>query len=240
MTDRFYPVGLPSDEDAWKTSYEVQNEMRSFARSAYPPGTAIHQPGARDKFGFSNCGPHANRLTQSHLSNFEEVDIEAPRLNHALPRIQVADDRETFVSHDVPEMTTAYNSPVATATFSPSSSKMSKSRSVPALTKTVVPQRLSEPNAALQKLEDDHFSYFVPKGLAREHRDKLASTTLSKLRKVNKISFPFTGEGTGFKSQSPAVDWWPAGAYTQDQFTSYRTSYGASPGFFRAPAGSSP
>lgn len=232
MSDRFYPSGMPSEDDAWKTSYEVQNEMRSFARSPFPPGTAIHQPGARDKFGFSNCGPHAHRLSQGHLSNFEEVDVEAPRLSHAVPRIQVADDRETFVSHDVPEMTTAYNSPVATATFSPSSSKMSRTRSVPALTKTVVPPRLSEPNAAMNKLEDDHFSYFVPKHLSREHKDKLANTTLPKLRKTSKISFPFTGEGTGFKSQSSNTDWWPEGGYTRDQFTSYRASHGGVGGFF--------
>mmetsp|Transcript_111393 Transcript_111393/g.248695 ORF Transcript_111393/g.248695 Transcript_111393/m.248695 type:complete len:248 (-) Transcript_111393:271-1014(-) len=234
MADRFYPVGLPAAEDVWTTSYEVQNEMRSFERSAYPPGTAVHQPGARDKFGFGTPGPLKHRLSQSHLMLSEEVDNPAPRLNQAIPRTQVPDDRKTFAELDVPEMMRSYRSPVASSTFSPAmKSGMSRTKSVPAMTKTVAPSRLCEPYPPMPNHEDEHFSYFVPKGLAREAREKLNSSTLSKLKKESKVSFPFTGEGTGFRSQGAVTDWWAGGAYSPDMPTSYRMNY-TKPGFFRS------
>jgi len=74
MTDRFYPVGKHSAEDVWKSSYEVQNEMRSFQRSAYPPGYAGHEPGARERFGYSTPGPFAHRLAKPELALKEEDD----------------------------------------------------------------------------------------------------------------------------------------------------------------------
>eukprot|EP00404_Azadinium_spinosum_P005866 CAMPEP_0180449824 /NCGR_PEP_ID=MMETSP1036_2-20121128/17921_1 /TAXON_ID=632150 /ORGANISM="Azadinium spinosum, Strain 3D9" /LENGTH=242 /DNA_ID=CAMNT_0022456243 /DNA_START=50 /DNA_END=778 /DNA_ORIENTATION=+ len=233
MTDRFYPLGQPASDDCWKSSYEVQNEMRSFERSAYPPGTAVHLPGARDKFGFSTPGPLKHRLSQSQLALSEEVDNPAPRLNHAIPRMQVADDRKTFAELDVPEMMKSYMSPVASVTLSPGmKSGMSRTRSVPTISKTVAPPRLSAPNPAMTNLQDEHFSYFVPKGLAHEPREKLNSSTLSKLKTENKVSLPFTGEGTGFRSQSSGTDWWAGGAYASDLPTSYRTNY-TKPGFYR-------
>lgn len=234
MTDRFYPLGLAPAEGAWTTSYEIQNEMRSFERSAYPPGTAVHQPGARDKFGFSSPGPLKHRLSQPHLTLSEEVNHPAPRLNHAIPRTQVPDDRQTFAELDVPEMMKSYRSPVASTAFSSPGmrSGMSRTKSVPTMSKTAAPARLCEPIPPMDKMEDDHFSYFVPKGMQREPREKLNSGTLSKLKKDNRISFPFTGEGTGFRSQSSATDWWAGGNYASDLPTSYRMNY-AKPGFFR-------
>merc|ERR1719463_445022 len=94
MTYRFYPLGKQSAEDVWKTSYEIQNEMRSFQRSAYPPGYAGHEPGAREKFGFSTPGPDAHRLTASHLCLREDTDIQEPRRNLALSRTQINDAKE--------------------------------------------------------------------------------------------------------------------------------------------------
>merc|ERR1719433_697410 len=114
MTDRFYPLGLPSADDVWKTSYEVQNEMRSFERSAYPPGTAIHLPGARDKFGFSTPGPIASRLAKPELCLVEETGTQASRGYMATPTYQEPDDRKIFNTLDVQEMQSgSYRSPVA-------------------------------------------------------------------------------------------------------------------------------
>merc|ERR1711988_617823 len=131
MTDRFYPLGKPSAGDVWKTSYEIQNEMRSFQRSAYPPGYAGHEPGAREKFGFSTPGPDAMRLTASHLALREDVDIAEPRRNLAVPRVQVADDSRTFHDLDVPEMSRSYKS----AIVSPMYRSMAKTRSLPSIEK---------------------------------------------------------------------------------------------------------
>merc|ERR1719436_272349 len=127
----------------------------------------------------------------------------------------------------------SYKSPVASATLSPAMrSGMSRTKSVPTMSRTVAPARLCEPYPPMQNLEDEHFSYFVPKGMQREPREKLNSSTLTKLKKDNKISFPFTGEGTGFRSQSSGTDWWAGGAYPSDLPTSYRTTY-TKPGFYR-------
>jgi len=240
MTDRFYPLGQKADQDVWKTSYEVQNEMRSLERSPYPPGFAGHQPGAREKFGYSTPGPEAHRLSKSGLALKEDVDIPNPREHHAIPRMQVADDRETFEQHDIPEMMRSYNSPVAASTFSGSPTKSmakSKSLSLPELNKKPMPARLSQAPAAHTALEDEHFSYFVPKSMQREHRDRLNSTTLSRLPKDLRISFPFSGDGTGFRCQSSQTDWWPKGAYGPDLPTANRAHF-QHPGFHRKPMAS--
>lgn len=232
MTDRFYPLGLPSDKDVWKTTYEVQNEMRAFDRSAFPPGCAVHLPGARDKFGFSTPGPIPHRLAQPESCLREETDIQNPRAHHAVPRYQVPNDREVFDQLDVPEMQRSYVSPVATMSLTGGlKSQMSRSLSLPALENKGVP-RLREPNPQVHKLEDHQFSYFVPKQLARDGKDKLMSTNLSKLQKQNRITMPF-GDGTGFRTQSPSVDWWPYGGYHRSQSTSYRDAHGPRPPFHR-------
>jgi hypothetical protein len=233
MTDRFYPLGLPSDQDVWKSTYEVQNEMRAFERSAFPPGCGVHLPGARDKFGFSTPGPVPQRLAHPELCLKEETDIQHPRAIHAVPRYQVPNDREVFDNLDVPEMQRSYVSPVATMSFvGGNKSQMgSRSLSLPALQNKSVP-RLREPNPPVHKLEDQQFSYFVPKQLARDGKDKLMGTNLSKLQKKSRITMPF-GDGTGFRTQSAGVDWWPCGGYNQSQSTSYRDAHGPRPPFQR-------
>merc|ERR1712110_855226 len=84
---------------------------------------------------------------------------------------------------------------------------ISKSASAPGFgTKTLT--RVSEPNVAIHKIEDDHFSYFVPKSMQRAGMDKLKSTTLSRMQKQDKITMPL-GSGTGFPFQSSKTHWWP-------------------------------
>jgi len=230
MADRFYPLGMQSEPDVWKTSYEAMNEMRTFERSAYPPGTSIHQPGARDHFGYSTPGPLAHRLAAPHLTLTQEVGLQNPREHLAIPRLQVPDDRDVFMQHDVPEMMRSlHSSPMGSTMFSPSkmntAQSFNKSKSLPTLSRRPAPPRLSEPNPVLAKLEDPYFSYFVPKEMATESKEKLFSSTLSKLSKRNRISFPFSGEGTGFHSQSSKASWWPDGGYDHNMPTSYRTDY---------------
>lgn len=230
MTDRFYPLGKQSAEDVWKTSYEIQNEMRSFQRSAYPPGYAGHEPGSREKFGFSTPGPDAMRLTASHLALREEVNIAEPRRIHAMPRMQVTDDRQTFQEHDVVEMERSYKS----AIVSPMYRSMAKTRSLPTLNKMPAPARLSQVNAPKARLDDQHFSYFVPKALNREDEEKLMSRSLPKLYKHpdKKVMLPFSGDGTGFRTQASQTEWWPAAARLHDDPTSYQSNF-QRPSFYR-------
>lgn len=235
MTDRFYPLGLPAEADVWKTSYEVQNEMRAFARSPFPPGTAVHLPGARDKFGFGSPGPLAHRLAKPETALTEDVDLPNPRETLAIPRVQEADERVTFHTHDVDEMVRSYRSPVVNATMTGSKGfGIKKSRSVPSLARTTAPPRISEPPAAVSGLEDEHFSYFLPKGQQRDGRDKINPHTMSKLSKTDRISFPFSGEGTGFRSQGTQSGWMPGGSY-QNQPTTYRTSFTKQPFYRKSP-----
>jgi len=232
MTDRFYPLGLPSEEDAWKSTYEAQNEMRSFARSAYPPGYAGHEPGAREKFGFSQPGPDPWRLTKSELVPREETDIAEPRRIHAVPRMRVTDDSQIFRGLDMAEMERSYRSPLAST--SGRSKIMARPRSLPSLTSKPVPPRrgqIEEPN---EKLEDDEFSYFVPEGLQREQKERLFTRSLSKLHKSpdHKISLPFTGEGTGFKYSCNDPGIFKGPECMRDNVTSYKAQFGK-PSFFR-------
>lgn len=229
MTDRFYPLGKPSAGDVWKTSYEIQNEMRSFQRSAYPPGYAGHEPGARERFGFSSPGPDAARLTMSHLSLREDVDIAEPRRIHAMPRMQVTDERSTFRDLDMPEMSRSYKS----AIVSPMHRSMAKTRSLPAIEKKPAPAKLSQMQPVTHKIEDEHFSYFVPKAMNRDGKEKLMSRSLSKLYKhpEKKVMLPFAGDGTGFRTACIATDWWPEGKLHEDP-TAYQSHYRA-PSFYR-------
>mmetsp|Transcript_18467 Transcript_18467/g.41775 ORF Transcript_18467/g.41775 Transcript_18467/m.41775 type:complete len:246 (-) Transcript_18467:93-830(-) len=229
--DRFYPVGLAAEQDVWKTSYEVQNELVSFERSPYPPGTAVHLPGARDMFGFSTPGPIASRLANPRLALTQEVDLPNPREIHAMPRMQEPDDRETFHKHDIPEMMKSYRSQVATMSLSPGKMSMSRTRSLPALERKPIPPRLSEGNQSVEYMEDDHFDYFVPRGLQTAGREKLHSGTLSRLQKRERISFPFTGEGTGFRAQGSISEFAPKGMGMVGT-TTHKSSY-TKPPFYR-------
>jgi hypothetical protein len=227
MTDRFYPKGLTTEKNSYKTTYEVQNEMRSFARSPYPPGTSVHMPGARDKFGFSSPGPIAHRLAKPLLCPTEDTDIAQPRAHLAEPRYQAPNDVEVFEELDVPEMQMSYKSPVATMSFSKSmnQSGMTRSFSLPSIERKTV-TKLHEPNAPISKLECDQFSYFVPRAMARDGHDKLYAANLSKLQKHNRLTMPF-GDGTGFRTQNTDCKstFWPCGEYASNMPTSYRTSY---------------
>jgi len=230
MTDRFYPVGLPAEKDCWKTTYEVQNEMRAFERSAYPPGCAVHLPGSREKFGFSTPGPLAHRLANPDLCLTEETDHPNPRAHLAVPRYQVPNDSEVFHELDVPEMQQSYKSPVATMSFSKGMNQsMSRSVSLPSLQKTV--SRLQDPHAPVHKLECGQFSYFVPKEMARDGPEKLYTRNLSKLQKENRLTMPW-GDGTGFRTQNAQTDWWPKGHYHPGTETAYRENH-KKPPFFR-------
>jgi hypothetical protein len=238
MTDRFYPIGQPAAEDVWKTTYEVQNEMRSFDRSAYPPGTSVHLPGARDRFGYSTPGPLAHRLSKPSLALSEDVDLANPREHMTIPRLQEPDDLETFKRFDVPEMMRSYQSPVASMSLS-GSRTFPRTRSMPTLERKRAPPRLADPRGVTHKLDDMHYSYFVPKHMQGQGRDNLLtsatmSASLSKLKKQGPISFPFAGEGTGFRCNGGNADWWPRGNpnYTADMPTSYRTHF-TKPSFYR-------
>jgi len=228
MTDRFYPLGTQSADEVWKTSYEIQNEMRSFQRSAYPPGYAGHEPGAREKFGFSTPGPDACRLTASHLCLREDTDIQEPRRLHAIPRMQVTDERQTFRDLDVPEMDRSYKS----AIVSPAFRSMAKSRSMPTMARMAAPAKRSQLPPAQNKMEDDHFTYFVPKAVNRETKDRLMSRSLSKLYRLpeKKVMLPFAGDGTGFRTQSGLTEWWPD---AQAQEPSSYASQFQKPSFYR-------
>lgn len=235
MTDRFYPLGLQQEEENWKTTYEIQNEMRAYERSPFPPGTSIHQPGARDFFGYSTPGPIAHRLAKPHLTLSEDIGKDNPREHHAVVRTQAPDEHATFYQHDIPEMAKSYHN-LAVAKVSVAGNKpistMTRTSSLPNLTRKQLAPKDRELNPAIVKLDDEHFSYFVPKSMHRLGREKISTHTLSKLKKENPISFPFSGEGTGFKSQGSGVEWWAPGAYSADQPTSYRTAF-KNPGFFR-------
>jgi len=230
MTDRFYPLGKQSAEEVWKTSYEIQNEMRSFQRSAYPPGYAGHEPGAREKFGFSTPGPDAARLTRSDLALREDIDIPEPRKVHAMPRYQAMDERVTFRELDSPEMDRSYKS----AIVSPMYRSMAKTRSLPTIDRKPAPPKLSQLPPAQNRIEDEHFTYFVPKAMNRDGKDKLMSRSLSKLYKhpEKKVMLPFQGDGTGFRTACIATDWWPTADRSDLEPSSYQMAF-KRPGFYR-------
>jgi hypothetical protein len=224
-------MGQPSADDVWKTSYEVQNEMRSFQRSAYPPGYAGHEPGAREKFGFSTPGPHAHKLTKPDLCLREDVDIDEPRRIHAVPRHQVTDERVTFRNLDVPEMDKSYKSGI----MSPMYRSMAKTRSMPTLERKAAPARLAPLPQPVTSLEDEHFSYFVPKGFQRENPEMLMSRSLSKLYKMpeKKVMLPFSGDGTGFKASCSGTEWWPSASRLHEEPTAYQSAFNKKPPIHR-------
>jgi hypothetical protein len=134
-------------------------------------------------------------------------------MHQSMPRYQEPDDRKVFEHLDIPEMQRSYCSPVAAMSVTQGLGGRSlrgksfvTSLSTPVLGKTI--DRLSSPNAPVGKIEDDHFSYFVPKTLQRAGMEKLKSSTLSRLQKRDKITMPL-GSGTGFPFQSSKTYWWP-------------------------------
>merc|ERR1719198_2809812 len=111
---------------------------------------------------------------------------------------------------------------------------MAKSRSLPTIEKRAAPPRLNQVNPAQNKMEDDHFSYFVPKAHAREPRDTLMGRSLSKLYKhpEKKVMLPFAGDGTGFRTACIATDWWPAADRLHDEPSAYQSAF-KRPGYYR-------
>jgi len=233
MTDRFYPKGKRSVEGVWKSTYEVMNELRSHERSPFPPGCSVHQPGVREVFGYCTPGPVAHRLANPALTLTETVGVTNPREHHAISRSEIMNDRDTFEQYDLPEMQRSYRSPMAAATLSMAGFRKSRNaRSLPALPKPSAIAKLSTPMAPVDKLEDDHYSYYVPISLADQGADQLyQSTSLPKLSKERRIAFPFESKGTGFKSQGGETTWWPDKTPLQSE-TSYRSQYGKAPDLF--------
>lgn len=210
MTDRFYPKGTQTyDEDSLKSTYTLANEMRSFHRSAYPPGYQGHEPGVREKFGYSAPGPHAWRLADPYHALTEDVNNTAPRQLHAAVKSK-AHDPETFHELDLPAYSHKLQlqaSQVIPEEFRTVGSK-AVGRSLSSTRKDMKP--LADKKDAIINLEDDKFTYFVPAIYSKKGREKLLKTyDLLKLEKKNKILPAVPGEGTGFRCQGGGTNWWP-------------------------------
>lgn len=235
MTERFYPIGtLPAEDEAYKSTYTVQNEMRSFHRSAYPPGYAGHEPGVREKHGYASPGPHAWRLANPEHTLTEEIDNPAPRMMHAVTRSK-AHDMSTYTDLDLPiqERTLQKHAStgLSTSLSQRATRKLGQSTSLPEL------RPLTEKKPPLERLEDARFTYFVPKAMSRKSKDQLLkSGGLSKLEKADRVVLAIPGEGTGFRAQGAACNWWPH--LTGDAEISAIQRAFTKPPFHRAPPSS--
>lgn len=233
MTDRYYPCGLPAEEDAFKTTYEIQNEMESHARSAYPPGYAGFEPGTRDKFGYSTPGPIASRLSHSELAQTEGPDIFEPRRVHATSMSQVADEGDVFDKLDLPSLHQSMGSTGAKTLL--------KASSTPSLKPP--PPPLNMAREPICDLEDAEHCYFVPQGMQKLRQETIVTNRpyLSKLSKADMLVHPF-GDGTGFKSQCPIITWFPAEQMEPtkpklDSSTAYRDTFPRPPFYRMSPMG---
>merc|ERR1719238_1571937 len=96
---------------------------------------------------------------------------------------------------------------------------MAKTRSLPTLERKPAPPKLSELPPAQAKLDDGHFTYFVPKALNREGTNRLMSRSLPKLYKQpeQKVMLPFAGDGTGFRTQCSNTEWWPSASRLHEE-----------------------
>jgi len=205
MTDRFYPKGtLTSDEDSFKSSYTLQNEMRAFHRSAYPPGYAGHEPGVREKMGYASPGPHAWRLSGPEHALTEDVANEAPRMMHSRVKSK-AHDESTFHDLDVHRYSSILKTQAST-TLPPELRNRPMGRSMSSI-RDLKP--LSMKRDPISQIEDDRFTYFVPNIYSRKGKDKLKSYDLLKLEKSAKVVGANPGEGTGFRTQGGMCNWWP-------------------------------
>eukprot|EP00746_Dinoflagellata_sp_MGD_P007907 gnl/MRDRNA2_/MRDRNA2_115746_c0_seq1.p1 gnl/MRDRNA2_/MRDRNA2_115746_c0~~gnl/MRDRNA2_/MRDRNA2_115746_c0_seq1.p1 ORF type:complete len:240 (+),score=38.92 gnl/MRDRNA2_/MRDRNA2_115746_c0_seq1:78-797(+) len=206
MTDRFYPSGLLTNEaDTFKSTYTIQNEMRSFARSSYPTGYGGHEPGSRFKFGYANPAPDASILANPEGQLTENVGSPHGRSFQTMTRSSNPDDRVTFQNYDRHQ----WDQQLFAATTN-QLKKTPMTQSLPELSKTC-PAELKRRHLPVTNLEDDLFSYFVPKGLQTLRREKLLERHLPKLvKKGERISPSISGEGTGFRTQGGGgANWWP-------------------------------
>lgn len=208
MTDRFYPKGTQIfDEDTLKSTYQVQNEMRSFHRSAFPPGYAGHEPGVREKMGYASPGPHAWRLSDPSHALTEDVDNDAPRKMHAAVKSK-AHDQSTFHELDLPGYSNTLRHQ-ASQVLPESMRSRTMGRSMSSGRMDMKP--LSEKKDPITHLEDNKFTYYVPGIYSKKGKDALLTKyDLLKLEKQSKVMGANPGEGTGFRCQGGGANWWPA------------------------------
>lgn len=239
MTDRFYPLGQPSAEGVWQTSYEAQNEMRTHQRSAYPPGYAGFEPGTREKFGFSSPGPDALRLSASELALTEDAEAFEPRRIHAIPRMQVPDDRKTFNEYDLPAAERSGFMPTAGS----QAKTLPRVRSLPTLERKPPPPPLRQLRGPVDALEDRGFSYFVPRSLQNMQRERLANSRifLPKVDKADRVVLSIDGDGTGFRTQCHEISWCPARSGVSvprsSSATASKSAFGPPPFYRMSPLG---
>lgn len=250
MSDRYYPPGPGHAQGVWKSSYEVANEMFSAERSAYPPGYAGHEPGTREKFGYGTPSPDPSRLSQRRLAWRDDTGTQESQRSQAVPHMQASDERKTFSSLDKAEIERSYRtsnvSPIAAASIG-GSRRLSKTQSMPTMRTTTLRQKKPAKKAGVtRKLEDEEFSYFVPRPLQREPKEALMSMSLQKVHKSpeKRVSDPGAGLGTGFRTSCHESEWWPHGEKLQEEPTSYVEHYQPQPYFRMSPmspyAGSRP
>merc|ERR1719183_156326 len=72
--------------------------------------------------------------------------------------------------------------------------------------------RIHQPHVPISKHEDEQFSYFVPKSMHTAAKETILGSNLTRLQKANRITMP-GGDGTGFRTQTGACEWWPSGRY---------------------------
>jgi len=217
----FYPVGLPSHgPDAWKTSYETQNELITHERSPYPPGTGVHLPGARDHFGFGSPGANpAFTSTKSSFARCEDPDAEAGMAAASNPA------SPSSVSFQGP---TSPMAQAGNAMLQATPKSMRRTASSPGFDTYKAPRRLSAGVVPVHKFEDDHHSYFVPASMRHAGEHKIQGNySLPKLSKDRKLAAT-VGDGTGFRCQGAGADWWPqpTGAAYEKPMTQYQLTHG--------------
>lgn len=209
MTERFYPIcSLKAEDDAFKSTYTVQNEMRSFHRSAYPPGYAGHEPGIRAKHGYASPGPDAWKLAGPDHALTEDVDNPAPRMMHAVTKSK-AHDLDAFHDLDLPSYSMTLKSQ-ASNVLPPEMRNPSMTRSLSATRTDLRP--LSFKKDPVTRLEDARFTYYVPRTYSQKSRDLLLARHLNlhKLDKQEIVTVANPGEGTGFRCQAGGPSWWPS------------------------------
>jgi len=209
MTERFYPHGLlKTQEDAFKSTYTVQNEMRSFHRSAYPPGYAGHEPGVRERHGFASPGPEAYRLAGPEHALTETIDHPAPRAMQTQTKSK-AHDQDDFHALDLPSYSDTLKVQKSKV-LEPHLRDRSMKRSASATRAELQP--LSFKKDPIIHLDDGQFTYFVPKCHSAKRRELLLTRQLDllKLDKKELVTVANPGEGTGFRCQGGRVGWWPS------------------------------
>lgn len=239
MTDRYYPAGMPAHADAWKTTYELANELNVQPRSRYPPGYSGHLHGTRIKFGYGCPGPEPNNSKigfegiPDDMDEMDEFDLMLTKRKLDTQQAQANQAQWTYVPEESPN-----EAP------SQASKRLMRPMSAPALgrgpalSRTTVPPEDARfqfyvPSEQIDKLEDARFNYFVPDALKGLSREKVLERPLSKLERCRKVSMAMSGAGTGYKCEGNS-DWWPEVAVrgcTDRWSTESKTSFTKQPYF---------